>query len=100
VNAAKSIYQKFKLTGSFSDISRSSRSSLDEDKTSEVKEIFADILTTSSRNAALQLNVNYMTVYNILKNNEKIFPYKLKLTQELHEEDLASRAAMSEALIN
>jgi len=29
-----------------------------------------------------------------------MFPYKLQVTQELHEEDLASREAMSEALIN
>jgi len=48
VNAAKSIYQKFKSTGSVSNISRSGRPFLDEDKTSEVKEIFTDTPTTSA----------------------------------------------------
>ena len=80
VNAAKNIYQKFKLTGSVSDINRSGRPSLDEDRTSDVKEIFTETPTTSLRNAARRLDVSHMTVYNIIRNNEKMFPYKLQVT--------------------
>lgn len=98
-NTIRNLFKKFKETGSVHDAQRSGRPSLDEAKTEEIEEIFRSQPSTSIRQAASTISCSYGFVHKVLKHDLQLFPYKVQVTQELHEEDLSLRVSMCETLL-
>ena len=95
----RSIFQKFKDTGSVHDLPKSGRPSLDLELHENIKSIFQNRPTSSVRAVAMEVECSHMSVYNVIRRQEKLFPYKLQVTQKLYEEDHALRVSMAETLI-
>ena len=98
-NTIRNLFKKFKDTGSVQDAPRSGRPSLDETKSEEISEIFQNQPSTSIRQAASAISCSYGYVHKVLKHDLKLFPYKIQVTQELHEEDFSLRVSMCETLL-
>ena len=76
------IFQKFKDTGSVHDLSKSGRPSLYDEMHENIKDVFEDRPTSSVRSVALELHCSHMTAYNVIRNKENLFLYKLQMTQK------------------
>ena len=93
------VFQKFKDTGSVHDLTKCGRPSLEDEVQDTIKEIFEERPTSSVRSAAHEVGCSHTTVHNVIRKKEKLFPYKLQMTQKLYEEDHALRVAMAEKLL-
>ena len=98
-NTIRNLFKKFKNIGSVQEAPRSGRPSLDETKSEEILKIFQNQPSTSIRQAASAISCSYGYVHKVLKHDLKFFPYKIQVTQELHEEDFSLRVSMCETLL-
>ena len=95
----RSIFRKFKETGSVNDLPRSGRPSVDDDKKDEIADHFADNPRTSIRQVAMEVSCSYGVVQKVARKELKLYPFKIQITQQLHEEDLAIRMHMCDVLL-
>ena len=98
-NTMRSIFRKFKETGSVNDLPRSGRPSVDDDKKDEIADHFADNPRTSIRQVAMEVSCSYGVVQKVARKELKLYPFKIQITQQLHEEDLALRMHMCDVLL-
>lgn len=92
--------KRFEDTGSVKDRPRSGRSlsATNEDKSLEILQTFVEEPTTSIRNAASHHDVSSYSVLKVLKRNS-YHPYKVKLVQELSEDDFDRRLEFCEIMM-
>lgn len=90
----RSIYEKFKETGSVQDCPRSGRPSVEEDKVDEIREVFQGDSSTSIRQAASLTDIPRSTLHKTVKKTLQLRPYKIFYSQQLYEDDKMARIAM------
>lgn len=95
----RSIFKKFEETGSVLNAPKSGRPPIDDEKKNEIAEHFKQEPQSSIRKSLSTLNCSYGTVQKVLRNDFKMFPYRIQATQLLYEEDCALRRVMCETLI-
>ena len=94
----RSIYAKFKETGSVEDSPRSGRPSVEEAKVEKIREVFEDNNTTSIRKAAAITDIPKSTVHKALRQNLQMKPYKIFYAQQLFDDDKMARISMCNVL--
>lgn len=93
------IYRKFRDVGHVKDLQRSGRPKVTtEDKVLDVLLTINENPHSSTRQLALDNNISQGTVLNIL-HKEKFHPYKVKLVQELSEDDFDRRVQFCEEIM-
>lgn len=95
----RNIYRKFLATGSVHNAPKSGRPSIGSTKKDEIAEHFTENPRSSLRHAANDLHVSHTTIDKVLRYDLKMHPYKIQVTQQLHEEDHALRISMCEDLL-
>ncbi|KAF2345053.1 Protein of unknown function DUF4817 [Trinorchestia longiramus] len=100
-NTTKSVYRKFTDTGNVNDKQRSGRlkSTRTEAVIERVSASVTDNPKASIRKRSTQLSISRSTLNRILKKDLKLYPYKIKLTQQLLPNDYHSRVNYSESFI-
>ena len=96
---------KFYETGSLLDKERSGRRSLVDERIDSVKQAVeqtstCDYSTTSIRQISASSSIPTSSVHRILKQNLKMWPYKISLVQELKAGDPEKRLLFREWLLN
>lgn len=92
--------QRFELTGSVKDRSKSGRlkSATDDEHSLDVMQSVIENPHTSLRRVAQEHDIHYSSVRNVLKRN-KCKPYKIHLLQELQEDDWDRRMEFCEIMM-
>ena len=72
---------------------------LEDEKVKEISNFFENEPKTSLRFVAKEVGCSFKTVHNIARQKINLFPYKIQMTQLLHDEDLGLRMAMCETLL-
>lgn len=96
----RTIYHKFKETGSVHDLPRSGRPSIPEEKVEEIKEIFSSNPSTSLKRAYASTGIPCSSVHKILHEKLNMMPYKMSHLQQLFDSDRAARTVMCTELLN
>lgn len=92
------IENKFREMGHVKDLPKGSRKPVSENKQLDVLLAFQDNPHTSSRQVALDNDMDHSTVLRKLKK-EKWYPYKVSLVQELCEDDFDRRIEFCETIM-
>ena len=90
----RSIYTKFKETGSVLDAPRSGRPSIEEGKVEEIKAVFVDNPSTSLREASVMTEMPVSTIRKTIREKLNMKPYKIHFSQQLFTDDRAARVVM------
>lgn len=93
--------QRFLDTGNVKDRPRSGRplSATDENTSIEVLQSFIEEPHTSTRTAAINHGISHFSVLKVLKQNH-YHPYKVRLVQELSEDDFDRRVEFCETMMD
>lgn len=92
------IFEKFKVTGSVHNRSKSGRPSISEQNNRLITDYFENTSSQSIREASAELSISYGSIRKVLKVSG-YYPYKIKLHQHLEPEDFAIRKSMSEDIL-
>ena len=98
-NTIRDTFKKFKETGSVHNRPKSGRPALEDEKVEEISNFFKNEPKTSLRFVAKEVGCSFKTVHNIARQKLNLFPYKIQMTQLLHDEDIVLRMAMCETLL-
>ena len=72
---------------------------MEDEKVEEISNFFENEPKTSLRFVAKEVGCSFKTIHNIARQKLNLFPYKIQMTQLLHDKDLGLRMAMCETLL-
>jgi transposase len=103
-NTITNLIEKFERTGSVQDdksgnVGRPSTASTSEN-VEKLEAMFERSPCKSVRRAAQQLGMSKTTVHRLMRNELKLFPYKIQTHQPLHEQDMARRLDFANVCLN
>ena len=98
-NTIRDTFKKFKEIGSVHNRPKSGKPALEDEKVEEISIFFGNEPQSSLRFVAKEVGCSFKTVHNIARQKLNLFPYKIQMTQLLHDEDLGLRMAMYENLL-
>ncbi|GBL97514.1 hypothetical protein AVEN_110332-1 [Araneus ventricosus] len=85
-------YEKFKETGSVTDLPRSGRPSVSEATVELVRQSFQRSSTKSTRRASRELQILQTSLVRILHKRLRLHAYKVQIVQDLQPNDCPRRA--------